>query len=395
MNIIYKECEFISNDKGVLVIFNEHAVGYEDLAKALSEEISMPVMVLYIYDDDEWGYFYCEDGVIKDLFSVMPHDEYEGVTPEQKGETTLQQYNGSAGFIAEQFNIDIESIINYYKIWTDKLIEDEEAAYEDDECTYGDCWQMADFMKKLGFPFPDGSGQEEISKEKSPQAATDLKKYSEPENPQKYYEQEKLNEYSEHGKSKKYPEPKKFFEYADATPYVGAFDYGYRVILLERYGSRLKDIIKLLESGQYRQASEELTKKIDCIKDNCNCDEERKFLSSLYILRGSCNRAIGNSWNSGKDLDAAYELEPENVYILRQRVQAGTSKERIKRVINDLNTLMRIDRKNYDYYLVERAWRYYRLEEMEAARKDLMEAKIRCNSNDNIDFVDLSRRLGV
>ena len=26
-------------------------------------------------------------------------------------------------------------------------------AYEGDEFTLGDCWQMADFMRKLGYPY--------------------------------------------------------------------------------------------------------------------------------------------------------------------------------------------------------------------------------------------------
>ncbi len=64
-------------------------------------------------------------------------------------------------------------------------------------------------------------------------------------------------------------------------------------------------------------------------------------------------------------------------------------------MIQDLNTLMRIDMPNYDYYLVERAWRYYRLGELDAARSDLTEAKMRGNSYDNIDFTALCKELGV
>lgn len=385
MNIISEKCEFENNDNGVLVIFNESANGYETLAKALSEEICVPVMLLYIYDSDGWGYFYCENGALKDLFSVCPEDasfiENEFDSQQQNTDMVSNQYRDSVKFIADRFNINANEIINYYRIWTDELIEEEEAAYEDDEFTYGDCWQMADFMRKLGFLFPDGGETEENMKTAGIEEEPEL---SEIKSPQAVI-----------GDLKKYPETKKFFEYETSTPYAGAFDYEYRIILMRQYGSRLKDIIKMMESGEYRQARDELTKRIDSMKNNCNGDDDRKFLSGMYILRGSCSRTVGNNWQAGKDLDAAYELEPENVYILRQRIQAGTSKERIKREINDLNTLMRIDGKNYDYYLVERAWRYYRLEELEAARRDLMEAKIRCNSNDNMDFVALSGRLGV
>lgn len=370
MNIISEECKFKNNDKGVLVIFNESANGYETLGKALSEEICMPVMLLYIYDSDGWGYFYCKDGAVKDLFSVCPEDaSHMGVKFKGKLQNTPpKQYKKSAKFIAKQFHINAKEIINYYRVWTDELTENEDVAYDDDEFTYGDGWQMTDFMRKLGFLFLDGGEETKNTKTVGRQGA---------QSPQQVA-QSTGN-----------------FHYTSQTPYVCAFSYEYRRILTKQYGNRLKDIDELMELGQYRQARDELTKNIDALKDICNNDEDRKFLSGLYLLRGNCSRTVGNSWQAGKDLDAAYELESENVYILRQRISTGTSKERIKREINDLNTLMRIDGNHYDDYLVKRAWHYYRLEDLEAARKDLQEAKIRGKSNGDMDFVSLCKRLGV
>ncbi len=361
-------------------------------------------MLLFIYDDDEWGYFYYDGDMQKDSFSVCPREGMEELELEQlrleqlkleqlKSEQIKpEQPNASAEFIAKQFHINVNEIVNYYRIWTDELIEDEQAAYEDDEYTYGDCWQIADFMRKLGFPFPEGDEPEpqravEISGRDISNQNTQSRDISASQNAAVTQNNIRTSSESENGT--------KSFDYASATAYVGAFDYEYGVILLETYKSRLRDIIAMLECGKYRKAREELTRRIDNVKNNCHSEEERKFLSGLYVLRGSCSRILGNSWNAGRDLEASYELEPENIYILRQRIQAATSKERLKRVIQDLNTLMRIDMPNYDYYLVERAWRYYRLGELDAARSDLTEAKMRGNSYDNIDFTALCKELGV
>lgn len=357
MSIIAEKCKIVNSDKGVLIIFNEEANVDEELAKAFSKEICSPIMFLFIYDGDGWGYVYCDDGVIKDLFFVSPEAE-ENPSPDE--------YGNSAKFIAERFNINPDTIIRYYKIWTDELIEDEVVAYDDDEFVYGDCWQMADFMKRLGIIFPYGGNSSEKSKAVSTEAA-----------------------------KRAACEHNQVYQYVSLSPCLCAFDYTHIKNLLKIYQSSLGDVIESEALGEYRQARDKMTKKIDALKGNCNSDEERKFLSDMYLLRGSFSLRIGNSWQSGRDLDAAYELEPENVYILRQRTQMGTSKDRIKRAINDLNTLMRIDEQNYDYYLVERAWRSYRIEEIEAAKNDLLEAKNRGKSANNDDFVALCKKLGV
>lgn len=357
MSIVSEKCVFVNNDRSVLIIFNEEANVNEAVVKILSKEICAPVMFIYIYDGDGWGYFYCEDGIIKDFFSVCP-EATRGTSPEK--------YKDSAKFIAERFHINVNKIINYFKIWTDELIEDEVVAYEDDEFVYGDCWQMADFMKRLGILFPNSNDNTKNKKAVSKEE-----------------------------KQKQASESKIFHEYGSSTPYVCAFDYTYRKILMKSYESSLQDIIEMESFGKYRQARDELTKKIDSLKDNCNSDEGRRLLSGMYLLRGIFSRSIGNSWLARRDLDAAYELEPENIFILRQRIQLETSKGQAKKAIDELNTLMRIDEKNYDYYLVERAWRYYWMEEMEAARTDLMEAKSRGNSGKNDDFVVLCEKLKV
>ena len=50
--------------------------------------------------------------------------------------------------------MDVSSIDNYLRFWTEEVFEEEgKKAYADDEFDIGEDWQMADFMRKLGYPY--------------------------------------------------------------------------------------------------------------------------------------------------------------------------------------------------------------------------------------------------
>jgi hypothetical protein len=46
-----------------------------------------------------------------------------------------------------------DDIANYLVHW-DLDDENPGKAYPDDRCSYNDCWQLLDFMRKLGLPYP-------------------------------------------------------------------------------------------------------------------------------------------------------------------------------------------------------------------------------------------------
>lgn len=140
------ECKYSQSENGIQLLLNEDCVGYEDFAKALSEKISSHVMLLYIYDEDFWGYFLYDKGREMDRFS--PDPEYFGEDED------CEKYSGNADIIAKYFGISKESIEKYLIGWTDEHYEECDIfAYEADEYPYADCWQMSDFMDKLGFPY--------------------------------------------------------------------------------------------------------------------------------------------------------------------------------------------------------------------------------------------------
>ena len=144
IGLIAADCLYKELNDGVNILLNRHCFGYEELAKELSLCITQPVLLLYIYDDDFWGYFFYENGNELDRFNPMP-DYFEDVSEEER-----ESFSGNSKIISKYFNVNEEDIKNYLIPWN---MENREKAYEDDTCDPCSCWQMADFMKKLGYLF--------------------------------------------------------------------------------------------------------------------------------------------------------------------------------------------------------------------------------------------------
>lgn len=146
--IISSECSYLEREKGVHLILNKECSGHETLAEALSRALLRPVMLLYIYDGDQWGYYFYENGLQLDHFNPMP-DYFGEVAKEERDNMA-----GNAALIASYFGISVEEITKYLRFWIDDM-SSQEKAYPDDEFDQGYCWQMADFMRKIGFPYEE------------------------------------------------------------------------------------------------------------------------------------------------------------------------------------------------------------------------------------------------
>lgn len=146
------ECRYKKYDKGMLVLLNENCNGYDKLTDALSEELNKPVMLLYIYDEDFWGYYFYENGKEVDCFSPMPDYFGEAVSEEE-----VNRFAGKKAVIAEYFGINEREIEGYLVTRTEELEEEiydsNIKAYADDEYGICECWQVTDFMRKVGYPY--------------------------------------------------------------------------------------------------------------------------------------------------------------------------------------------------------------------------------------------------
>lgn len=144
------QCQYKESEAGCAVLFNDDCCGYEELAKKLSAALPHPVLLLYIYDGDFWGYFLYENKKEVDCFNSLP--DYFDCSPEEQ-----QQCAGDSAVIARYFHVEKEDIQRYLRFWTGDMMERyDEPAYPGDEFGQCNCWQMADFMGKLGFPYTFG-----------------------------------------------------------------------------------------------------------------------------------------------------------------------------------------------------------------------------------------------
>lgn len=150
--LIPDECQYVESAHGVSILINDGCIGHDSLAKAVSKETGKAFLLLYIYDGDYWGYWLYENGNAIDEFNPIP-DYFE-----KASEKKIQKVKGNAEIIARYFDVEKASIEKYLVRWPEEMIG--KKAYEDDEFEYGD-WQMADFMRKLGYPYEFNEEYEE------------------------------------------------------------------------------------------------------------------------------------------------------------------------------------------------------------------------------------------
>ena len=147
-HIDLEACRYAQSYEGTQVLIEGDTLGFAPLAKALSDVAENPVLLLYIYDGDYWGYdFYGGDE--EDHFNTVP-DYFGPVSPEEK-----QRLTGNPAALSGWLPTwDTGMMRRYLVHWSD-LDKDamDETACPDDRFTYGDCWQMTDFMARLGFPW--------------------------------------------------------------------------------------------------------------------------------------------------------------------------------------------------------------------------------------------------
>lgn len=136
-----KTCRYAQSYEGTQVLMEGDCLGFATLAKTLSDLSENPVMLLYIYDGDFWGYdFY--GGKEEDHFRTRP-DAFGPVSPREK-----QRLSGNPAALSGWLPTwDTGMMRRYLVHWSDLDEEElEETAYPDDQFPYGDCWQMTDFI---------------------------------------------------------------------------------------------------------------------------------------------------------------------------------------------------------------------------------------------------------
>lgn len=136
-------CRYVQTDLGTQVLLGDGYPETDKLAEELSKAAAGPVLLLYLFDGDDWGYDFFDDGRELDRFRAMP--DYFG--PAAGGEKQLTA--GKPEVLARYFPIEPETAARYLSFCTV-----EQLACLGDKRPGGDCWQMVDFAARLGYPWP-------------------------------------------------------------------------------------------------------------------------------------------------------------------------------------------------------------------------------------------------
>ena len=143
-----------------LVIYEESTGDFTRIQE-ISAKLGVPVFALHVHDDDLWLYEFYVDGELKDRFNTIP-EYWQELCDEEKA-----SWKGNAQILATHWkDLKPEDISAYLINWHEGLGEDDDMedginAYPDDEFPIGDFWQLTDFLKKLGTPYPDEQEGEE------------------------------------------------------------------------------------------------------------------------------------------------------------------------------------------------------------------------------------------
>jgi hypothetical protein len=150
----------VADDDPNLAVLGRHASNvtliypneFEELEAAsafLSQDLGTPVFALHIHDEDLWLFQLFQNGERVTGFNPLP-DYWDEDIPE----TEFQYWQGDAHVVSGLVpGVTPESIEKYFIRWNWED-EGEVKAYPGDEFGYGDCWQLVDFMEKVGLQYP-------------------------------------------------------------------------------------------------------------------------------------------------------------------------------------------------------------------------------------------------
>ena len=133
----------------VTVMYPGEFVQWDEASQHLSRTLGTSVFSLHIHDEDLWMYVLFSKGEQVDQFNPIP-DYWQRKMPKNEKEL----WAGNADVVAQHWpGVMPESIRNYLFVW-DLDVAESDNAYDDDQFPYNDCWQVTDFMHRLGLVYP-------------------------------------------------------------------------------------------------------------------------------------------------------------------------------------------------------------------------------------------------
>lgn len=132
-----------------LVIYGDSTGDFSRITE-MSLKLGVTAFAFHIHDGDFWMYQLYQNGKLIDQFNPIP-DYWGAVSPEEKA-----QWAGKATIISENWpGVEVDQIEKYLISHDSPGFDSEKEVYPDDEFEPWDAWQVCDFLKKLGTPYPE------------------------------------------------------------------------------------------------------------------------------------------------------------------------------------------------------------------------------------------------
>ncbi len=385
LDIHLDQCRWHGFPKGPAALLNDGCCGYESLAEELSGTAPGPVMVLYMYDGDYWGYLFYQNGAALDQFSSLPDYFGEGSPPDCPGNAEL---------LAKLFGVPADSIAPYVRPWREEAMGG--FARQGDQFEIGDCWQLADFLEALGFSY-DQLCPPELEREWVDRREFCVKESNFGANERNYTKNSvdlewELTPGDEAAPIVQVPRQQETAPIDSTEELPNALtSQTYALSRAEEVLDVAPEAVELVRSMDCAHAIPLLTAAIQANPDR----------AGLYVLRSFCwnqleGRMSGLSRKPDMDRDMTrlLELEPDNVMALRARCPTAGTTSRYRRHIEDLTRLMELDPEYQDAYQVSLAYRRHWVGDDMGARADL-QAVLDRGGPWSVDLVYLCGELGL
>lgn len=329
--LIPGRCQYADSEQGTQILFSDEAP--KALAQVLSKFLQKPVLLLFICDGDHWGYDFYRDGQELDRFDTVP--DYAGPLSEQM----RQNRSGKPEVLAESFSILPDDIRNYLVFWDrEDLDSADQLAYPGDRFPLGDCWQMTDFLTRLGWPWPfDEASWEPILPTLDEILCQNLPPVVDPLGPQASYD----------------------FQLDDIiAPSSMIFTTGDLPNALDP--DYIYDLLQTDERDEFRALSEMTPQEVIEVQNQARLAIKYPSLyhidPKLAAVSAFCQYWLGSAEGAFWDLYEALYNDPDNIFLHRARglrVALG-SKRHI--AVKDMTALLELDPDNRDVYLLCRAF---------------------------------------
>lgn len=138
-----------ASPRGASIRYPGDFMDWDEASQFLSTEMRAPVFSLHIHDGDLWMFRLFVAGCEVTHFNPLP--DYWGEVDARE----LANWQGDANEIVRHVPDVSASDIERYLVRWNAADEGDGKAYPDDEFPTGSDWQMTDFMRRIGLPYPD------------------------------------------------------------------------------------------------------------------------------------------------------------------------------------------------------------------------------------------------